>query len=68
MNPVIEPTRKRGRPKTSNRKDVSVKIDHVIASRAHYVAKFKGISIAELLSDMLEQPITRAFREVGKDL
>jgi predicted HicB family RNase H-like nuclease len=69
MSVAMEKTaRKRGRPKTSDRHDVTVRIDHRIAARAHYVAKSRGVSIAALLSDMLEQPINRAFADAGKRL
>jgi len=52
--------RKAGRPATSTRDDVVVKLDRAVAAKARYVAENKRIPLAEYLSEAL-RPI------VGKD-
>lgn len=65
----METTKKRmGRPKTSQRADISVKIDESIVEMARMVALHKKVSIAVLLSDMLEAPMKRAHEEMLNDL
>ena len=60
--------RPKGRPKTSERDDVSVKIDRGIVDMARHVATHRGLSLAEVLSESLRAPVTTAFREVLRDL
>jgi hypothetical protein len=57
-----------GRPKTSLRDDVTVKIDRRLATRAKFVASLRGIPLAELVSDMLTTPVDKAFAQAGKEL
>jgi hypothetical protein len=63
--------RRRGRPKTSDREDMTVRIDRKIAIRARSVADYRGIPLAEFLSEIARGPVDRAFaqmvRELGKD-
>jgi hypothetical protein len=42
----------KGRPKTSEREDVSIKFDKSLAAMARLVATARGISIAEYLSEL----------------
>jgi hypothetical protein len=49
-----------GRPK-GDRNDVSVKIDKRVVGMARYVSLHKGVSVAELLSGILEGPIEREY-------
>jgi hypothetical protein len=60
--------RPRGRPKRSERQDVSVKINQTIVGRAKLIAKYRGISVAELLSDLLEVPLDRAYLQMLREL
>lgn len=56
-----------GRPRTE-RDDMAVKVDRAIVTRAHYVAKARGISLAEYLSDLLLPLVERDFAKESKRL
>jgi hypothetical protein len=62
--------KKMGRPKgkRSERDDASVKIARALASKAKLVAAHRGIPAAELLSEMLESPIDRAYAAMLREL
>ena len=44
--------KKMGRPKTSERQDVSIKFDKILAARARQIALSRGVSMAEYLSEL----------------
>jgi hypothetical protein len=49
------------------RRDVAVKVDGEIVNRAKIVATRKGVTLAELLSDLLDPLVARLYRdEVAK--
>lgn len=53
--------------KRSDRDDVTVKIDRVLAEKAKLVALRRRITMAELLTEILRAPVDRAYKqEVGK--
>lgn len=58
---------KKGRPK-SNRSDATTKIDRYLLEIAHLVAKKKGISVAELLSEIVRNPLQREYDELVLDI
>jgi hypothetical protein len=60
--------RKAGRPKTSERDDISVKLDRAIVGMAKNVATRKGVPVAELLSEMLRVPVGRAYAQMLREL
>lgn len=51
----------KGRPKKSERTDRTAKIDATVLGWANMVAKAKGISLAEYLSETLRGPVGRDF-------
>jgi hypothetical protein len=53
--------KKAGRPATSTRDDVVVKIDRGIVAKARYVADTRGIPLAEYLSEALRPVVGRDF-------
>jgi hypothetical protein len=57
----------RGRPKV-DRDDVTVKLDRVMASRAKAIANFRGIPVAELLTEIVRLPIDRAYAQMIREL
>jgi hypothetical protein len=59
---------KRGRPKTSERDDTTVKIDRAIVGKAKLIAAHKGVSVAELFSDMLRKPVDQAYIAMLREL
>jgi hypothetical protein len=58
----------KGRPKRSERDDVTVKLDRSIARKAKAVAALRGISVAEFLSEITRGPVDRAYQQTHKDL
>jgi hypothetical protein len=60
--------KKRGRPKRSERDDVTVKVDRTTVGKAKLIATHRGVSVAELLSDLLRAPIDKAYAQMLRDL
>lgn len=59
--------KKVGRPKTSSRIDRVARIDATILGWAEMVAKARGVTVAEYLSETLRLPVSRDFgREMQK--
>lgn len=52
-----------GRPKTSERDDVTVRLDRQVAAQARYVAETRGISLAEYLTDALAPTVAKDFED-----
>ncbi len=70
MSPVVDTmimAKPKGRPR-SERDDKTVKIDRRIAVRARTVAGFRGVPIAELLSELLEGPIMEAYGDMIRQM
>jgi hypothetical protein len=64
---LLAMARSRGRPK-SERDDVTVKIDRSLVGMAKLIATRKGVSVAELLSDLLQGPLDQAYAEMLREL
>ena len=60
--------RPRGRPKTSERNDVSTKFDKALLGMARMVATAKGISLAEYISEAARPVIEKDFGREMKRL
>jgi hypothetical protein len=58
----------KGRPKTSERDDVTVKIDRALVGMAKLIATRQGTTVAELLSEMLKAPLDRAYGQMLREL
>ena len=50
----------RGRPKTA-RDDISVKMDRGVAAKAMYLARLKGMTLAEYLTEKVRPDVEREF-------
>jgi hypothetical protein len=61
-------SRPKGRPKRSERHDATTKIDRILLGKAHLIARQKGITVAELLSEMLRGPIDKAYAQLVRSL
>lgn len=59
--------KKRGRPQ-SERNDQSVKVDRSVVGKAKAVATHRGITVAELISEMLRAPIDKAYAQMLREL
>ena len=66
MKPMAK--RGRGRPKQSERDDVSVKIDRTLVGKARLVATHRGVTMAELLSDIIKGPLDRYYVQMIREL
>jgi hypothetical protein len=60
--------KKAGRPKTSDRDDVAVKVARATVNKARRVAEHKGITLAELLTELLQGPVDRAYLQMLREL
>ena len=60
----------KGRPKKSERDDITVRIDRSIVAKAKLVATWLGIEggVAELLSELLRGPVDRAYGKMLRDI
>lgn len=57
-----------GRPKTSERKDASIKFDKILAAKARQVSLARGIPMAEYLSEMTRPQIDRDYAKLLHEL
>lgn len=57
----------KGRPKRSERDDVTVKLDRTIVGRAKTLATYRGVSVAELLSEALRVPLSKMWSDMIRD-
>ncbi len=60
--------KKRGRPKVSDRDDVTIKIDRPLASMVKAIANRRGVGSAEILSELAKAPIERAYGQMLREL
>ena len=60
--------KRRGRPKSSDRQDVSIKFDKVLAGRARLIAQGRGIPMAEYLSEIARPIIDRDYARLMREL
>jgi hypothetical protein len=58
----------KGRPKTSERDDSTVRIDRTVLGKAKLVATHRGVSVAELLSEVVRVPVDRAYAAMLREL
>jgi hypothetical protein len=56
-----------GRPKTSDRDDVTVRLDRHVTAQARFVADSRGITLAEYLSDALRPIVVKDFAKASKE-
>ena len=54
-----------GRPK-SGRDDIAVKMDRTLVARAHFVARLRGLTLAEYLTEAARPAIDKDFAKESK--
>src|SRR4051794_9251864 len=59
--------KKMGRPK-SERQDVSIKFDKVLAGKARLISQGRGVSMAEYLTEMTKPLIDRDYARLMREL
>ena len=55
-----------GRPPTSERDDIVVKLDRAVAADARWIAEKRGISMAEYLTEAIRPIIAKDFQQATK--
>jgi hypothetical protein len=65
---VMMAKKKMGRPKTSERNDVSIKFDKVLAGKARLIAQGRGVTMAAYLSEMTQSIIDRDYAKLMREL
>jgi hypothetical protein len=68
MDSAMGTTMARVKGKRTDRDDVAVKIDRKIVGKARLIATHLGISVAELLSEMLHAPMDKAYGVMLREL
>lgn len=61
-------TMARARGKKSDRDDVAVKINRTVVGKARLVATHRGISVAELLTELVRAPVDKVYAQMLRDL
>lgn len=56
--------KKMGRPKSSERDDVTIKFDRLLANKARHVALAKGVPMVEYLSELARGQIERDYAKI----
>jgi hypothetical protein len=57
-----------GRPRVSQRDDKAVKIDRKVVGWAEWVARARGITTAQYLSDLLHDQVRREYGKCMKQM
>ena len=60
--------RAKGRPKTSERDDVTVRLDRGIVAKLKVVAARQEVSLAELLTEMVREAAERLYLKTVQDM
>jgi hypothetical protein len=68
MAGVAMAKKKMGRPKSSDRDDVSIKFDRALARKARMIAEGRGTSMAEYLSELARPTINRDYAKLMREL
>ena len=61
--PTAPPAKGRGRPSTG-RNDAPVKMERALTTMAKAIADAKGITVAEVVSDLIRAPMNRAYNQM----
>jgi hypothetical protein len=59
--------KKTGRPATSDRDDIVVKLDRAVAAQARYIAETRGVPLAEYLTSALRPVVAKDFQKVATE-
>jgi hypothetical protein len=65
---VLMAKKQMGRPKSSERQDVSIKFDKILAGKARLIAQGRGVSMAEYLSEAARTTIDRDYARLMREL
>lgn len=65
--PEAAVAKKRGRPATSDRDDVPVKVDRQVAADLRRVAEYRGIHLAEFVTEILRPIAAKEFARYLKE-
>ena len=57
----------KGRPKSASRIYSTTKIDRRVLGMAKQLAIYRGMTVGELISEMLEKPMEKAYVQMVRD-
>jgi hypothetical protein len=57
----------KGRPKESARTDLTVKVDRAIVTQAKAIANFYGITVAEVISETVREPMGKYYARMLRE-
>jgi hypothetical protein len=60
--------KKMGRPKTSERQDVSIKFDKTLAGKARLISQGRGLTMTGYLSEITRAIIDRDYAKLMREL
>lgn len=55
-------------PRAAKRDDTAVKVETKIYRRAKQIAAWRDISLAQYLSELLDKPVSRDYKELRKEM
>ena len=58
----------KGRPRTSERDDVTVRLDRAIVAKAKVIAARRDVSLAELLSEMVRETVDQSYDKMVEEM
>jgi hypothetical protein len=61
-------SRRNGRPRTSKRGRVTVIVDRVLVGKARLVGAHRGMTVAELLTELLRGTLDQAYQQMVREL
>ncbi len=60
--------KRKGRPKSSERNDITVKMDRTLVNKAKLIATHRGVSVAALMTELAQGPVDRAYAQMLREL
>lgn len=52
----------------TDRDDIAVKMDRTLVSRARHIAHYRGVPLAEILSELLRAPLDKAYGQMLREI
>jgi hypothetical protein len=71
LSALMEPrpmAKAKGRPKVSDRDDGTVRLDRTLIGRAKMVANYRGVPVAQVLSEIVKGPLDKAYAQMLREM
>lgn len=59
--------RPKGRPRKSERDDIAARVDRAIVTQAKAIASFYGLTVAEVISETVREPMGRYYARMLRE-